>query len=141
MNKALSPAISTWFFHFRDSMSLYLSEFFNWFDFMAYTPTSSSGGVPRGISLSNSVHSEVASCLPLQSLPVFCGALDQELRLFDEQQSAGSRSLNRSHVVSHAGKIAELIRNCDVSYLWVLFFLNLSLFMLFEFELLCFSKS
>ncbi|KAL3526568.1 hypothetical protein ACH5RR_011224 [Cinchona calisaya] len=84
---------------------------------MAYPPTSGSGGIPRGISLSNSVHSEVAPCLPLPSLPVFCGALDQELRLFDEQQRAGSRSLNRSDVVSHAGKIAELLRNSDVSYL------------------------
>ena len=75
-------------------------------------PSSVTGAVPRGISLSNSVHSEVVPCLPLPSLPVFCGALDQELRLFDE-----SRSLNRVDVLSQAPKIVELLRNTDVSYL------------------------
>ncbi|KAH7847892.1 hypothetical protein Vadar_031376 [Vaccinium darrowii] len=74
---------------------------------------SNSGG-PRGISLPNTVHSEVAPCLPLPSLPVFCGAFDQELRLFD---GAGARSLNRSDVVNQSGKIADLLRETDVSYL------------------------
>ncbi|KAJ8530616.1 hypothetical protein K7X08_023497 [Anisodus acutangulus] len=80
--------------------------------------SSSSSGVPQGISLSNTVHSEIAPSLPLPSLPVFCGALDQNLRLFDDERSE-SRSLNnRSDVVlSHAGKIADLLHNTDVSYL------------------------
>ncbi|KAK4393180.1 Sister chromatid cohesion protein SCC2 [Sesamum angolense] len=70
-------------------------------------------GVPRGISLSNTVHSEVAPCLPLPSLPVFCGAFHQELRLFDD--TGGSRWNSSSGDVS--GKIADLLRNTDVSYL------------------------
>ncbi|CAK9174129.1 unnamed protein product, partial [Ilex paraguariensis] len=74
-----------------------------------------SGGIPRGISLSNTVHSEVAPCLPLPSLPVFCGALDEVLHLFDEHSS--SRSLNRNDVVNQASRIADLLRNTDVSYL------------------------
>lgn len=76
---------------------------------------SNSGGVPRGISLSNTVHSEVAPCLPLPSLPVFCGALDQEIRYSDEL--SGYRSLNRNDVVNQADKIASLLRGTDVSYL------------------------
>lgn len=70
------------------------------------------GAVPHGIGISNSVHSEVAPCLPLPSLPVFCGALDHELKLVDE-----SRSWNAGDVVSHAAEIADLLRNTDVSYL------------------------
>ncbi|KAL6498572.1 hypothetical protein OROHE_026513 [Orobanche hederae] len=80
---------------------------------------SNSGGgsgveeVPTGINLSNTVHSEVAPCLPLPSLPVFCGALDQELRLLDGGSSSSWNS-NRGDV---SGKIADLLRNADVSYL------------------------
>ncbi|KAE9449352.1 hypothetical protein C3L33_18760, partial [Rhododendron williamsianum] len=77
---------------------------------------SNSGG-PRGISLPNTVHSEVAPCLPLPSLPVFCGAFDQELRLFEGAAGSGSRSLNRSDVVNQCGKVADLLRAADVSYL------------------------
>ncbi|KZV25012.1 nipped-B-like protein [Dorcoceras hygrometricum] len=73
---------------------------------------SGSADVPCGISLSNTVHSEVAPCLPLPSLPVFCGALDQELRLFDD-----GRSRRSSNQVDVPGKIADLLRNTDVSYL------------------------
>ncbi|KAF8408186.1 hypothetical protein HHK36_007328 [Tetracentron sinense] len=65
--------------------------------------------------LSNTIHSEVAPCLPLPSLPVFCGAFDQELRLFDEPSSA--RSLNRDDVLAQASKIADLLRDTDVAYL------------------------
>ncbi|VFQ68533.1 unnamed protein product [Cuscuta campestris] len=80
-------------------------------------PSSSGGGgcIPRGISLSNTVHSEVASCLPLPSLPVCCGAVEQELRLSSEQSEP--RSLNRSEVLNQASRIADLLRNTDVSYL------------------------
>ncbi|KAI8029972.1 Sister chromatid cohesion protein SCC2 [Camellia lanceoleosa] len=77
--------------------------------------SNSGDGAPRGISLPNTVHSEVAPCLPLPSLPVFCGAIDEELRLFDERSS--SRSLNRNDVINQASKIADLLRATDVSYL------------------------
>ncbi|KAF7851562.1 hypothetical protein BT93_L3652 [Corymbia citriodora subsp. variegata] len=85
---------------------------------------SSSGPGPgwsyRGIGLSNTVHSDVASCLPLPSLPVFFGASDQELRLFDEQSAAGSfprRILNRADILAQSSRIADLLRDTDVSYL------------------------
>ncbi|KAK7316299.1 hypothetical protein VNO77_35233 [Canavalia gladiata] len=66
----------------------------------------------RGIGLSNTIHSELASCLPLPSLPVFCGASDQDLRLFDSPML-----LNRVDVLAQSSKIAELLRHTDVSYL------------------------
>ncbi|KAK3409227.1 hypothetical protein EUGRSUZ_J01370 [Eucalyptus grandis] len=74
----------------------------------------------RGIGLSNTVHSDVASCLPLPSLPVFFGASDQELRLFDEQGAAGSfprRILNRADILAQSSRIADLLGDTDVSYL------------------------
>ncbi|TKY50194.1 Nipped-B protein [Spatholobus suberectus] len=66
----------------------------------------------RGIGLSNTIHSELAACLPLPSLPVFCGASDQDLRLVDSPAR-----LNRVDVLAQSGKIAELLRHTDVSYL------------------------
>lgn len=75
----------------------------------------SSRRIPRGISLSNTVHSDVAPCLPLPSLPVFFGSLDQEIRLSEEAN--GSRSVNRRDVVNQAEKIASLLQGTDVSYL------------------------
>uniref|UniRef100_A0A7N0VN42 Sister chromatid cohesion protein n=1 Tax=Kalanchoe fedtschenkoi TaxID=63787 RepID=A0A7N0VN42_KALFE len=66
----------------------------------------------RGISLSNTAHSEIAPSLPLPSLPVFCGASDPELRLFDE-----TRSLNRRDIVAQATTIADMLSSTDVSYL------------------------
>ncbi|XP_047314760.1 sister chromatid cohesion protein SCC2 [Impatiens glandulifera] len=77
--------------------------------------TNSGGGAPHGINLSNTVYSEVASFLPLPSLPVFCGAADPEIRLFEE--ATGSRSLNRIEVLSQAKRIADLLHQTDVSYL------------------------
>ncbi|XP_015879861.3 sister chromatid cohesion protein SCC2 [Ziziphus jujuba] len=71
----------------------------------------------RGIGLSNTIHSEVAPCLPLPSLPVFCGASDQELRLFDEPSRNGLWSLNRPEVLAQSSRIADLLRETDVSYL------------------------
>lgn len=76
--------------------------------------SSSSDWSQRGIKLSNTIHSEVAPCLPLPSLPPFCGAVDQELRLFDDQLT---RPLNRPEILAQAGKIADLLRHTDVSYL------------------------
>ncbi|CAJ2665786.1 unnamed protein product [Trifolium pratense] len=66
----------------------------------------------RGISMSNTIHSEITSCLPLPSLPVFCGASDQDLRLFDSPLL-----LNRVDILAQSSKIAEMLRNTDVSYL------------------------
>lgn len=74
---------------------------------------SPSGGIPKGISLANTVNSEVAPCLPLSSLPVFCGALDQELRLIDEP-SGSDKQFNRT---DQATKISKLLLATDVSYL------------------------
>ncbi|KAJ7974325.1 Sister chromatid cohesion protein [Quillaja saponaria] len=85
---------------------------------MSYPGTSSSGASSsfclsnRGISLSNTIHSEVAPCLPLPSLPVFCGVSVKDFRLFDEP-----RSLNRNEVLAQSSKIADLLKLTDVSYL------------------------
>ncbi|KAF3444847.1 hypothetical protein FNV43_RR14540 [Rhamnella rubrinervis] len=88
---------------------------------MSYPVTSSSasmsGSGHRGIGLSNTIHSEVAPCLPLPSLPVFCGASDQDLRLFDEPSRNSFWSLNRNEVLAQSGRIADLLRETDVSYL------------------------
>ncbi|KAJ4707340.1 Sister chromatid cohesion protein [Melia azedarach] len=74
-----------------------------------------------GIGLSNTIHSEVAPCLPLPSLPVFCGASDPNLRLFDELGSASSygsyRLLNRTEILAQSSRIAEMLQETDVSYL------------------------
>ncbi|MBA0739305.1 hypothetical protein Gogos_012590, partial [Gossypium gossypioides] len=56
-------------------------------------------------------------CLPLPSLPVFCGASDLELRLFDDPAVGASRSLNRPQIIAQASRIADLLRETDVSYL------------------------
>ncbi|KAL5741371.1 hypothetical protein ACOSP7_028103 [Xanthoceras sorbifolium] len=82
--------------------------------------TTNSGPAQWGIGLSNTIHSEVAPCLPLPSLPVFCGASDPELRLFDELTGAGYdsyRELNRSEVLAQSSRIADLLLETDVSYL------------------------
>uniref|UniRef100_A0A7N0V3E0 Sister chromatid cohesion protein n=1 Tax=Kalanchoe fedtschenkoi TaxID=63787 RepID=A0A7N0V3E0_KALFE len=90
---------------------------------MSGTGGGSAGGFPfpflsasslnfRGISLSNTVHSEIAPCLPLPLLPVFCGASDRELRLFDEP-----RSLDRRDIIAQASTIADMLSSTDVSYL------------------------
>lgn len=71
-----------------------------------------------GIGFSNTIHSEVAPCLPLPSLPVFCGATDPNLRLFDEASAGVSyRSLNRTEILTQSSRIADLLRVTDVSYL------------------------
>ncbi|KAG2715540.1 hypothetical protein I3760_03G083100 [Carya illinoinensis] len=78
---------------------------------------SGSGWGHRGIGLSNTIHSEVAPCLPLPSLPVFCGASNQDLRLFDEPGRGSFSSLDRSEVLAQSSRIADLLRQTDVSYL------------------------
>ncbi|KAJ4973526.1 hypothetical protein NE237_006700 [Protea cynaroides] len=72
-------------------------------------------GHEKACRLSNTVHLEVAPCLPLPSLPVFCGVIDQELRLLDG--SSTIKSLNRKNILAQASKIADLLRETDVSYL------------------------
>ncbi|CAN6477261.1 unnamed protein product [Victoria cruziana] len=78
------------------------------------------GGDTRGFRhdqayrLSNTTYSEIAPCLPLPVLPVFCGADDPELRLFNE---TGPRTLNRPEILAHAAKVAALLKTTDVSYL------------------------
>ncbi|KAL1175391.1 hypothetical protein V6Z11_A04G086300 [Gossypium hirsutum] len=56
-------------------------------------------------------------CLLPPSLPVFCGASDLELRLFDDPAVGASRSLNRKQIKAQASRIANLLRKTDVSYL------------------------
>ncbi|KAK4751335.1 hypothetical protein SAY87_004817 [Trapa incisa] len=90
-----------------------------------YNP-SSSGSLSsyRGIGLPNTIHSDVAPCLPLPSLPVFCGASDPELRFFDETGTGVSnirrsarRTSSSSGILSQVSKIAALLGEADVSYL------------------------
>ncbi|XP_021770923.1 sister chromatid cohesion protein SCC2-like isoform X2 [Chenopodium quinoa] len=76
--------------------------------------TNFSDWTQRGVTLSNTLHSEVAPCLPLPSLPPFCGASDEQLRLFDDHLS---RPLNRRDILAQAPKIADLLLHTDVSYL------------------------
>eukprot|EP00257_Ricinus_communis_P019908 XP_015579021.1 sister chromatid cohesion protein SCC2 [Ricinus communis] len=79
--------------------------------------SSGSSSTRRGIGLSNTIHSEVAPCLPLPSVPVFCGASDPNLKLFDDGNIRGVWSLNRTEIISQASRIADLLRHTDVSYL------------------------
>lgn len=73
-------------------------------------------GYERMCRLTNTTHTEVAPCLPLLSLPVFCGAADPELRLFDDPNSP-FRSFNRPEILAQARNIADLLRDTDVTYL------------------------
>ncbi|KAL2629314.1 hypothetical protein R1flu_014000 [Riccia fluitans] len=67
--------------------------------------------------LANVTHSEVAHCLPLPSLPTSFGASNPALYLFDEESATKVRATNDSAVLAHAGKIAELLKSTDISYL------------------------
>ncbi|KAL9259895.1 Sister chromatid cohesion protein SCC2-like protein [Drosera capensis] len=71
----------------------------------------------RGLTLSNTTHTDVAPFLPLPSLPTFCGATDPELRFSEEQYPVMRPRLTRSQLADQASKIAELLRETDVSYL------------------------
>lgn len=64
--------------------------------------------------LSNTTYSEVAPCLPLPNLPIYLGASTQELSLFED---VNARAGSSSAVLSQAGKIAELLKITDISYL------------------------
>ncbi|CAL1392291.1 unnamed protein product [Linum trigynum] len=78
---------------------------------------SASGFGSQGVGLSNTIHSEVAPYLPLPSLPVFCGASDPELRLFDERGGGDLWYLNRNEIVAQSARIASMLGATDVSYL------------------------
>ncbi|CAI0388147.1 unnamed protein product [Linum tenue] len=78
---------------------------------------SASGFGAQGVGLSNTIHSEVAPYLPLPSLPVFCGAYDPELRLFDERGGGDLWYLNRNEIVAQSARIASMLGDTDVSYL------------------------
>ncbi|KAL0681088.1 hypothetical protein Bca4012_047935 [Brassica carinata] len=82
---------------------------------------SSSSSTQFGIGLANTAQSDVASHLPLPSLPIFCGAAQPgELKLFDEVaegSSSGNRSLNRAEILSQSRRIAKMLEETDVSYL------------------------
>nr|XP_010923594.1 sister chromatid cohesion protein SCC2 isoform X2 [Elaeis guineensis] len=69
----------------------------------------------KACRLSNTTHSEIAPSLSLPSLPVCFGSADQKLGLFDEP--VGAPATDRPEVLTHASAIAEVLRNCDVSYL------------------------
>ncbi|KAH0907303.1 hypothetical protein HID58_039130 [Brassica napus] len=81
---------------------------------------SSSNLTQFGIGLANTVQSDVASHLPLPSLPIFCGSTQPgEFKLFDEvgEGVGGNRSLNRSEILSQSRRIANMLEETDVSYL------------------------
>ncbi|XP_031740791.1 sister chromatid cohesion protein SCC2 isoform X3 [Cucumis sativus] len=81
----------------------------------ASASSSASTSSNRGIGLSNTIHSEVAPCLPLPSLPVFFGASDPHLRLSDHPDATYATST--SDLLPHSRKIADLLLATDVSYL------------------------
>ncbi|XP_073005499.1 sister chromatid cohesion protein SCC2 [Typha latifolia] len=72
-------------------------------------------GYEKACRLSNTTHSEIAPALSLPSLPVCFGSPDHKIELSDEP--GGARFADRPEILAHAGTIAELLRNCDVSYL------------------------
>ncbi|KAF4376006.1 hypothetical protein G4B88_029370 [Cannabis sativa] len=86
---------------------------------MSYQQPSGFGPVAwsqRGIGLTNTIHSEVAPCLPLPSLPVFCGASDPELSLFDVPNRNSFWALDRSEVLA-VGNLREDSRAVSYGYL------------------------
>ncbi|WOK99668.1 nipped-B-like protein A isoform X1 [Canna indica] len=72
-------------------------------------------GFERYCRLTNTSHSEIAPSLSLPSLPICFGSVGQQLGLSDVP--AGSRSGDRPEILAHVATIAELLRNCDISYL------------------------
>ncbi|CAA6657408.1 unnamed protein product [Spirodela intermedia] len=71
----------------------------------------------RACRLSNATYWEITPSLPLPSLPVSCGARSQRLLLSEETIGGGTRSVDRKEVLENASRIADLLRDCDVSYL------------------------
>lgn len=81
--------------------------------------TSGDGGgrlaTGKACRLTNTTYWDASSSVPLASLPLFCGAPERDLRLFDDQ----ARPVDRPEILAQAGKIADLLRDTDVSYLYV----------------------
>lgn len=68
--------------------------------------------------LTNTTYTEVVARLPVVTLPVSFGSSSKELSLFDDNEAAprvGSKS--EAAINAQAGKIAELLRATDISYL------------------------
>lgn len=75
-------------------------------------------GYEKACRLTNTPHSEIAPALSLPILPISFGASDQRLGLSDEAAECGGAELgDRAEVLDQAGTIADLLQNCDVSYL------------------------
>ncbi|KAG9439816.1 hypothetical protein H6P81_019981 [Aristolochia fimbriata] len=64
--------------------------------------------------LPNTFYWDAAPSVPLASLPLFCGAVEPDISLFDER-----RWLDRPEILANASKIADLLRDTDVSYLTI----------------------
>lgn len=73
-------------------------------------------GLEKACRLSNTIHSEIAPSLSLPSLPVYLGATDPALGLFEDVSGRGVDG-DRSEVLAQVKKIVSLLRDCDVSYL------------------------
>lgn len=68
--------------------------------------------------LCNTSYTEFAVNLPLPHLPISFGANSRELRLVEEGDGVSRvRTTKSSKILSEAGKIAELLKATDVSYL------------------------
>ncbi|KAL4184364.1 hypothetical protein AMTRI_Chr10g225240 [Amborella trichopoda] len=68
----------------------------------------------KAYRLSSTPYTEIAPCLPLPRLPVFCGALSSDLSLFDNQNF---QFIDRPEILAQASRIAALLKDTDVSYL------------------------
>lgn len=68
--------------------------------------------------LCNTSYTEFTVNLPLPHLPISFGANSRELRLVEEGDGVSRvRTTKSSKILSEAGKIAELLKAADVSYL------------------------
>ncbi|KAG5063028.1 hypothetical protein JHK85_004211 [Glycine max] len=91
---------------------------------MSFSTTYSAAAVAspdhRGINLSNTIHFELASCLPLSSLSIFCDTSDQDLRFVDlptrknwekkcESRVAWCVELSNVEVIGSQGKKKEVV--------------------------------
>ena len=81
-----------------------------------------SAGLDREIMntyrLTNTTYTEVADRLPLVTLPISFGSSSKKLSLFDDNEVAsGAGGKSQAAIIAQAGKIAELLRATDISYL------------------------
>ncbi len=68
--------------------------------------------------LTNTTYTEVADRLPLVTLPFSFGSTSKDLSLFDDNEVAfGVGGKSQTAINAQAGKIAELLRATDISYL------------------------